>query len=245
MVGFLTNFGTSFILGLLTPLTAVCVIPLYPGFLAFLSSRFTDKDKLEGKSEKKQIALLGILVTLGVITFMLGLGLLFTTFLQVSLTKVIGIVSPIAFALLGIISIFLIFDVNFGKFLPKIKNPKAKNPLLNAFLFGLFFGAIIIPCNPAFIAAFFARVALTANAFTNLINFFLFGLGIGTPLLLFALVSAAKSQQIIGFLVKYKSTINRSAGVIMLVISLYYLLCVFNLLGGLNICGYLGAFIRG
>jgi len=39
--------------------------PLYPGFLAFLSSKFS-----EGVS-KKTYAMLGVVISLGVITFML------------------------------------------------------------------------------------------------------------------------------------------------------------------------------
>ena len=37
----LINLGSTFLLGLLTPLTAVCVLPLYPGFLSFLSRKLS------------------------------------------------------------------------------------------------------------------------------------------------------------------------------------------------------------
>jgi len=110
----LGDIFSSFILGLLTPLTAVCVLPLYPGFLAFLSSKFS-----EGVS-KKTYAMLGVVISLGVITFMLLFGLLFTTILQESLTKWVNIVSPIAFGILLIVSLLLIFDFDFGKFIPKL-----------------------------------------------------------------------------------------------------------------------------
>ena len=216
---------TPFILGLLTPLTAVCVIPLYPGFLAYLANQ------LKGKSERKLLILFGILITLGVIIFMLILGFIFTTILQVSLTNVIGIISPIAFGILGIISLVLIFDIDVGKYLPKFHSPGAKNPLLNAFLFGLFFGAIVVPCNPAFIAALFARTLATASFITNIFSFFFFGVGIGAPLLVFSAISAGASQAIINWLIKYKRPINLIAGIIMLGVSLYYLIFVFKVFG--------------
>ena len=44
MVSVFADFLTSFVLGLLTPLTAVCVLPLYPGFLAYLSNKLSGNE---------------------------------------------------------------------------------------------------------------------------------------------------------------------------------------------------------
>ena len=87
----LADLAESFVLGVLTPLSAVCVLPLYPGFLAYLSSRLSGEI-----ANRKTILKIGLSVTIGVISFMFLIGLVFTTLLQVSLTQVIGIVSPIA-----------------------------------------------------------------------------------------------------------------------------------------------------
>ena len=221
----IADFISSFVLGLLTPLTALCVLPLFPGFLAYLSTQMGHKDN------KRLLALFGVIVTSGVITFMLLLGLIFTTLLQKSLTTVIGIVSPIAFAILLVISMFLIFNINVGKFLPQIHAPLTKNPLASAFVFGFFFGAIVIPCNPAFIATMFAKSLLIQNTIGNLINFLMFGLGMAAPLLLFSLVSLKASASIISFLTRYGRKINLIAGLLMFAIALYYLLFVFRIGG--------------
>lgn len=213
---------SAFFLGLLTPLTALCVLPLYPGFLAYLSKQMTGE-----RNDKKTLILSGIFVALGVIVFMFLLGIIFTTFLQVSLTNVINIVSPIAFALLGLISILLIFNVNFGKFFPKVHAPLTKNPLLSAFVFGFFFGAIVVPCNPAFIAALFAQALATASGVTNMFAFLAFGVGISAPLLVFSLISTKASTSIIGWLGRHQRKINLIAGILMLLIAVYYLICVF------------------
>jgi cytochrome c-type biogenesis protein len=215
---------SSFILGLLTPLTAVCVLPLYPGFLAYLATQFTGTEE----ENRRHYAMFGLLITLGVILFMTLLGLIFTTILQESLTSVIGIVSPVAFSILGIISILLIFNVEMGKIIPKAKVPVLKNPILSALLYGFFFGAIVIPCNPAFIAAFFARVVLVQNFLPGMLNFIFFGIGLGFPLLAFSLISQGWSQKIIGFATVNKRAINFIAGIVMLGISLYYLIYVFK-----------------
>ena len=224
MVG-IVDFLGSFVLGLLTPLTAVCVLPLYPGFLAYLAQQFPKK------ATKKQYALLGFVITLGVILFMFLLGILFTTVWQVSLTNIIGLVSPVAFGLLTIISLLLIVDFDLGRFLPKVQVKTTRNPLISALVYGFFFGAIVIPCNPGFVAAFFARALLLSDPFTSIFHFLLFGLGLGFPLLSFSLFSARWSTTIIHFVTKYKTLINRTAGIIMLLISLYYLFFVFQVLG--------------
>ena len=162
---------------------------------------------------------------------MLILGILFTTILQVSLTNVVAIISPIAFGILGLISLLLIFDIDFGKWIPKPKTIQGKGPLSGAFWYGFFFGAIVLPCNPAFIAAFFARALIIDSVFANIISFVSFGLGLGFPLLAFSLLSANHNKAIIGWLSKHKGGINRTAGVLMLGISLYYLIFVFRILG--------------
>ena len=223
-------------LGLLTPLTAVCVLPLYPGFVSFLTGKLaTGIGDREGKATARsfQPVALGALVALGVIVFMSLLGVLFTTVLQVSLTRIVGIISPIALGLLAVVSLTLIFNVDFGRFFPQMKSPAAKNPLVHAFLYGLFFGAIVIPCNPGMIAAFFTKtVAMsTSDYFVNILNFIVYGIGVGFPLMVLALLAAGKSQVIIRFLVKYKTIINRIAGAVMLGISIYYLVFVFHIFG--------------
>ncbi|WP_342304827.1 cytochrome c biogenesis protein CcdA [Methanolobus sp. ZRKC5] len=223
MISFFANLFTSFFLGLLTPLTAICVLPLYPAFLAYLS------DQMSGNEENRKLPVFfGILISAGVIVFMTLLGLIFTTILQVSLTKVVGIVSPIAFGILFVLSILLIMDYDLGKFFPQKNVSDGRNPLITAFLYGFFFGAVVVPCNPGFIAALFAKTLTTIDFVGNMLNFIAFGLGISFPLIVFSLLSLTKSMKIISFLVQYKRKINLFAGLFMLVISLYYLIFVFR-----------------
>jgi cytochrome c-type biogenesis protein len=102
-----------------------------------------------------------------------------------------------------------------------------------AFVYGFFFGAIVIPCNPLFIAALFTRAVTATDFLFNLLQFLFFGLGIGFPLLVFAAISGAATDKVIGFLTKYQRVINLSVGLIMLGISTYYLVFVFKIFGGL------------
>lgn len=229
----LVTLWEAFFLGLATPLGAVCVLPIYPGFLVYLSSQISG-----GKTKRKTIFLFGLIITTGVILFMFLLGLIFTTFLQVSLTSIVNIVSPIAFAILLTISLILIVtsvisfttdrELDIWRFLPKGRAPMAKNPWMSAFLYGFFFGAIVVPCNPGFIAILFARAVSTIDFTKNVLRFLFFGIGVGFPLLVLAAVSSAATDTITNFLSKHGKWINLIAGLVMLGISLYYLIFVFR-----------------
>ena len=223
----------AFLLGLVTPLGAVCVLPIYPGFLVYLSTQTSTQT-----AGRKTIFLFGLIITFGVILFMFLLGLVFTTILEVSLTNVVQIVSPIAFGILLIISLVLIVtgiislttdkNIDIWRFLPKGRTPMTRNPWVSAFLYGFFFGAIVVPCNPGFIAILFARAVSTVDFVQNVSRFLLFGFGVGFPLLVLAGVSSAATDTIINFLTKHGKWVNLVAGLIMLSISLYYLIFVFR-----------------
>lgn len=219
MVSVLLNFWISFLAGLFAPLGAVCVLPLYPGFLAYLASQ---------EGAEKNVVKFGWIITAGVVTSMFVIGLIFSFFLKASLTSAIGVISPIAFFILFIISIFMIFGFDFGGLIPKYNVKILKNAVLTSFVFGLFFGAIVLPCNPASLAILFAVSTSTVDFLVNLANFVLFGIGMAMPLLVFAYISSASAGKVISYLSERKRGINLIAGLIMLVISLYYLLFVFR-----------------
>lgn len=218
----LSETATSFTLGLATPLSAACVVPLYPGFLAFLSNQDEDAPG---------IATLGVLVALGVVAFMTAVGLLFTTVLETSLTAVVEAVSPPAFGLLAVLGVALLLDLHPQSRLPTVEPPQTQYPSLSAFAYGGFFGAIVLPCNPGFISVFFARAFLFSDPVTSMANFLAFGVGMGTPLLAFAFVSEPWRDRVLGVLTGNRRAVNAVTGAVLLGISLYYLLFVFGVAG--------------
>jgi cytochrome c-type biogenesis protein len=224
-----------FVLGVGTPLTAACALPLYPGFLAYLARQSSQRERTDGDTRGNSglpISVLGLLVTLGAVSFMLLIGVLFSFLLEVSLTAVVEVVSPLAFGVLFVVSLALLSDAKIFTRIPTIQPPETSHPALSAFTYGFFFGAIILPCNPGFIALFFARVPVLFNtAAESLLGFFAFGLGIGAPLLVFALVSEQYSRQVTRWFARHTTAINRVTGAVMLVVSVYYLLVVFDVLG--------------
>jgi len=216
----ISQLGTSFVLGLLTALTSACVISIYPSFLSFLANN-------NDSSKKPHYWLYGLLVMLGVMTTMSVVGLVFTTILSISLTSVISILNPIAFIIMGIIGILLIINFDFAKVFKTYNVPRVKSKKLSSYLFGLLFGIIVLPCNPGFLIAMFAKSFLVASPILNITSFIMFSIGMGLPLLILSLLSTTFASKTSLFFAKHSAKINRVAGAIILVIALYYLFGIF------------------
>lgn len=214
---------TTYWLGLLTPLTAPCVLPLYPAYLARI---VREADRRH--DDPHFLGLVGVLVSAGVLVFMAGIGLLFTTVLQQSLSRVVQYVSPIAFGVLTVVGVMLMLGITPKR---KVRPVLPSRPLAGAFLYGVFFGAIVIPCNPALIAFFFARAVTVTEFGANMLNFLAFGLGIVTPLLVLSLVTRSASRTMITAMVRYQRPLDFVAGAVMVSVSLYYLFFVFRIAG--------------
>src|SRR6185503_14749525 len=136
---------TSLLLGLLTT-TSPCILPLYPGFLAYLS----------GQSEMgRKKYLLGLFVLAGVLTMMLTLGGLIA-WLAVPVGNVLVYLIPLADLLILILGILLILDRNPFKTLPQIRFPVLSHPFGNAYVYGLLYGPIALPCSGPMVVGIFA-----------------------------------------------------------------------------------------
>lgn len=78
---------------------------------------------------------------------------------------------------------------------------------------------------------FFARApVLFDTQLESMLGFLAFGLGIGVPLLAIAAVSESSGQRLTRLLGRYKTPINRATALILLAVSLYYLLFIFEVI---------------
>lgn len=213
-----------FLIGLGTPLTAVCVIPLYPAFVAYLGS-------VGGEDRVRSSPLaLGLMVFAGVLAFMTAVGVVVSFVLVASIEGFVGIVSPVAFTLLLAIGLIMLADREFFARVPQIEPPQTRYPAITAFGYGFFFGAIIIPCNPGLIALAFSRnPVLFDTQLESFLGFLLFGVGIGVPLFGLAIASESFGRRLTTWIATHSTGVNRVTGVILVGVSLYYLLVVFQL----------------
>lgn len=202
---------TSLSLGLLAT-TSPCILPLYPGFLVYLSGSQT-----EGSRSRY---FLGVFVLLGVLTMMLLLGGIIAL-LSVSIGSALSIIIPIADVLIIGLGILLLVGINPFKQLPQVRVPGLSHPFANAFVYGLLYGPIALPCSGPLVVGIFALSFTAAEALDKLSIFFWFGMGFGIPLLVLSLLSGTLQRQITRFFAIHARKVNSIGGILLIAIGLY------------------------
>lgn len=203
---------TSLLLGLLAT-TSPCVLPLYPGFLAYLS----------GQNEigaGRQRYFLGLFVLAGVLTMMLALGGVIAL-LAIPVGNMLAYIIPLADLLILVLGILLLLDRNPFKTLPQIQVPLLRHPFLNAYTYGLLYGPIALPCSGPLVVGIFALSFTVGEAFSKLWVFLWFGLGFGIPLFILSLLSGALQRQLTTLFARHSRVINIIGGVLLVCVAIY------------------------
>ena len=204
---------TSLAVGLLAT-TSPCVLPLYPGFLAYISE---GQDGLQGKPGRY---FLGFFVLAGVLVMMLALGGVIAL-LSISIGKALSIIIPIADVIIIIFGVMMIFNVNPFKKLPQIQVPFLSHPFVNAFVYGLLYGPIAMPCSGPLVVSIFALSLTVADALGKLSVFLWFGIGFGFPLLVLSFLSGAAQRWITRQFAIHARAINFISGLLLLGVGIY------------------------
>jgi len=204
---------TSVSLGLLAT-TSPCVLPLYPGFLAYLSG---GQQTLEGRRGRY---FLGFFVLAGVLVMMLALGLLIAL-LSVSVGRALSVAIPVADLMIIGLGLLLLLDRNPFKKLPQIQVPFLSNPYVNAFVYGLLYGPIALPCSGPLVVGIFAISLTAGEAIGQLGTFLWFGLGFGLPLLALSFLSGASQRWLIRQFALRARLINVIGGLLLVGIGVY------------------------
>lgn len=151
---------------------------------------------------------------------MLALGLLIAL-LSISVGRALSIIIPIADLLLITLGVLLLLDKNPFKALPQIKIPVLQNPYFNAFVYGLLYGPIALPCSGPLVVGIFAISLTSVEAFSRLNVFLWFGLGFGLPLLALSLISGVLQRTITRWLATHSRLINIIGGFLLIGIGVY------------------------
>jgi len=199
----LTELVEFFGLGLAAT-SSPCVLPLYPGFLAYLAA---SAGQLQGR---RGTGLLGVFILAGVLTMMLALGLLIAG-LQTAVGKVIVFVTPLAGLAIIALGVLLLFDKNVFARIPQIRLPAVRSPFASAYVYGLLYGPIAFPCSGPFLVT---AIALSLDSVV--IDFLAFGLGFGAPLLALSLLARTQQRRITQLLTRHARAFNLIAGAILI-----------------------------
>ncbi len=209
----LNTILTSTSLGLLAA-ASPCILPLYPGFLAYLSG------VQEATGHRRGRYFLGFFVLAGVLTMMLGLGL-FIALISVSIGRVLAVAIPLADVLIIALGVLLLLNRNPFKRLPQIRVPLLSNPYANAFVYGLLYGPVALPCSGPLVVGIFTLSLTAGEAVARLGTFAWFGLGFGLPLLALSFISGASQRWIARQFAKRARLLNLIAGLLLVGIGVY------------------------
>ena len=201
---------TSITLGLLAA-SNPCILPMYPGFLAYLAGTSTRSARSAGQ------AWAGLFTLAGVLTMMLALGAL-SGLVSLSMGRVLSYAIPASDLILIVLGCLLLFNVNPFRAAPRIRVPILSHPFVNAFVYGLLYGPLTLPCSGPLVLSIFAYSLTLRSALSNLGVFFWYGLGFGLPLLFISLLSAAAQRRLTRFVAQRARVIDLIAGALLLVI---------------------------
>lgn len=200
----------AFTIGLLATFSP-CALPLYPGFLAYLAS---GGKRLGGPAVTRW---LGFFVLAGVLTTMLALGALIAS-LSLAVGQVLVFVTPVAYLVVIGFGAALLLGANPFAKLPQPSVGARGGPLLGAYVYGLLYGPIALPCSGPFLVSAFALSLSVASFASKMLFFLAFALGFGVPLLLLSLLAPARQSLLLRAFTRHYAVASRLAGALLVAV---------------------------
>jgi cytochrome c-type biogenesis protein len=204
-----------------------CILPLYPAFLAYLTSLPAASAGPGGAAVTiarpgLAPALAAMLVWAGVVVGMVAIGALIAA-LAAPLGDFNRIVLPIADGLLIALGAMLLLGVNPFARLPQ-PSPGAlggHGPTLGAFLYGLLFAPIAVPCSGPFLVGIFAFSLTIGDALGRLAFFVAFGVGFGLPLFVLGSLGHVRGAQLARALSRHERPMQLVLGAALLAVGMW------------------------
>lgn len=205
----------AFILGNGAILTNVCILPLYPGLVAFLAGN------LQNSGHTVATKWLGLLVLAGALVLMLVLGALLFL-LQHSFSTILPVLLPVIYGIVVLLGLLMLTGYNPFSRLASAQTPMLRNPYGAAFVYGLLLGPMTLPCaGPLVISAFLLGAGSVMRLADSLTYFLAFGLGFGWPLVLLPLVTMPFQRHFTRWLTGNYGLLTRLSGLLLLMIGLF------------------------
>ena len=205
----------GFSLGNSAILTNVCLLPLYPGLVAFLAGNANNENS------KKSTKFLGLLVLAGVLSLMLIMSVIVFS-LQASFGIVLYWLLPLIYTSIILIGITMLLGFNPFNRLATVQAPMLKNPYITAYLYGLFLGPMTLPCTgPIIVSSILLSSGSTQTLFREMGFFLAFGIGFGWPLVVLPLFSMSLQRRATGWLNKNHGLLTRISGLIIIAIGVW------------------------
>lgn len=205
----------AFVLGNGAILTNVCLLPLYPGLIAFLAGN-AQSQRSPGATKW-----LGLVVLAGVLSLMLALGALLYG-LQQSFSAILPFLLPAIYGVVLVLGGAMVLGYNPFNRMATAQTPALRNPYVGAFVYGLLLGPMTLPCaGPLVISALLLGAGSVAHLATSLLYFLAFGIGFGWPLVLLPLLTTPFQRHFTRWMTANYRLLTRFSGALLLAIALF------------------------
>lgn len=202
----------AFLLGNSAILTNVCILPLYPGLIAFMTGNASNP------RAQRASRWLGLLVLAGVLSLMTVIGLLLYLLRQ-SFGAILPVLLPIIYGVVIVMGILMLTGRNPFASLGASQSPILSNPYVGAYVYGLLLGPMTLPCTgPLIVSAFLLGAGSSAGILQELAYFFVFGLGFGWPLVLLPFIAAPLQKRFTRWMTRNYQLMARASGVLLILI---------------------------
>ncbi len=148
------------------------------------------------------------------------LGLVFTA-LSVSVGRALSSLVPLADLVIVGFGVLLLLDINPFQRLPQVRVPVLSHPFVNAYLYGLLYGPIALPCSGPLVVGIFAFSLTVEEAVSKLAVFLWFGVGFGLPLLALSLISGAAQTRLTRLFARHGRVINSIGGLLLVGVGIF------------------------
>jgi cytochrome c-type biogenesis protein len=135
------------------------------------------------------------------------------------------LVLPIVYGVVIVFGLLLLVGRNPFARLQTAQAPLLKNPYASAYIYGLLFGPMTLPCTgPIILSAFALGAGNTGELVNGLLYFLAFGLGFGWPLALLPLVALPLQRRLVGWLNRHHRLLNRASGLLLIAVGVFGIL---------------------
>lgn len=209
------QFWQAFVLGNQAILTNVCMLPLYPGLIAFLAGNTGNA------AAQRAGRWLGLLVLAGILVMMLAVGLILTLLRQ-SFGGLLPVLLPVIYAVVIVLGLLLLLGRSPFARMAQIQAPVLRNPYASAFVYGLLLGPMTLPCTgPLITSAFAVGAANPAQLGEGLLFFLWFGLGFGWPLVVLPWLTGPLQRRFTGWMTRNHRVLEAVSGILLVGIGIF------------------------
>lgn len=211
----MSEYFEAFLLGNTAILTNVCLLPLYPGLVAFLAGN------VGGSSNRRVSGWLGVIVLAGIMSMMLLVGLILFL-LRASFGAILPILLPVIYGIVIVLGALMIVGLNPFSRISMVQAPVLKNPYATAYVYGLLLGPMTLPCTgPLITSAFVLGAGSILQLTDGLLYFLFFGLGFGWPLVLLPFAAMRFQRQFTRWLTQHHRLLERVSGILLVTIGIF------------------------